>query len=175
MRDTDIARPLELELQKLFGETSYRLERKDCTGKYRGHTDYTLVFGSGRRLYIGLDERNYINSLWEQLRAIRHFRARQAENTQRINAVLSEHDTPFCHAEAEIVPYDGTNSLTLYAAVVLTMNCGVQFVYRTSTMHGYLVGYDAPCFAFDGCMEHLLQDACGKMAYTSLLTEKAAA
>lgn len=60
MTDTEIARPLELELQKLFGEDSYRLERRPCTGKYRGHTDYTLVFGSGRRLYIGLDQRNYL-------------------------------------------------------------------------------------------------------------------
>ena len=28
MTDAEIARPLELELQKLFGEDSYRLERK---------------------------------------------------------------------------------------------------------------------------------------------------
>lgn len=60
MNDMEIARPLELELQKLFGENSYRLERRPCTGKYRGHTDYTLVFGSGRRLYVGLDQRNYL-------------------------------------------------------------------------------------------------------------------
>ena len=64
MIDTEIARPLELELQKLFGENSYQLERRPCTGKYREHTDYTLVFGSGRRLYIGLDRRNYLNSLY---------------------------------------------------------------------------------------------------------------
>ena len=91
MTDAEIARPLELELQRLFGEDSSQLERRPCTGKYRGHTDYTLVFGSGRRLYIGLDQRNYLNSLWDNLRAIRHFRAHQAENTRRINAVLSAH------------------------------------------------------------------------------------
>lgn len=175
MIDTEIARPLELELQKLFGEDSYRLERRPCTGKYRGHTDYTLVFGSGRRLYIGLDQRNYLNSLWEKLRAIRHFRAHQAENTQRINAVLAAHDTPFCRAEAEIVPYDGISDLTLYAVVVLHTSCGVRFVYRTSNMHGCLVGYKASCFAFDSCMAHLLQDACGKMAYTSVLPMQGAA
>ena len=73
MIDTEIARPLELELQKLFGENSYQLERRPCTGKYREHTDYTLVFGSGRRLYIGLDKRNYLNGLWDKLRAMRHF------------------------------------------------------------------------------------------------------
>ena len=70
MTDTEIARPLELELQALFGEDSYQLERRHCTGKYRGHIDYTLVFGSGRRLYIGLDQRNYLNGLWDKLRAM---------------------------------------------------------------------------------------------------------
>lgn len=175
MTDTEIARPLELELQSLFGETSYQLERRPCTGKYHGHTDYSLIFGSGRKLYVGLDQRNYINNLWEHLRAIRHFRAHQAENSQRINAVLSEHDTPFCRAEVEIVPYDGISNLTLYAAVVLSTNCGARFVYRTFTMHGFLVGYDGPCFAFEDCMEHLLTDSCGRMTYTHLLTEACAA
>lgn len=175
MTDTEIARPLELELQALFGEDSYQLERRHCTGKYRGHIDYTLVFGSGRRLYIGLDQRNYLNDLWDKLRAIRYFREHQAENTQRINAVLSAHDTPFCCAEVEIVPYDGTSSLTLYAVVVLHTNCGARFVYRTTNMHGCLVGYDSPCFDFDRCMAHLLQDTRGKMAYTSVLTTQNAA
>lgn len=175
MTDTEIARPLELELQKLFGEDSYRLERRPCTGKYRGHTDYTLVFGSGRRLYIGLDQRNYLNSLWDKLRAIRYFRAHQAENTQRINAVLSAHETPFCCGEAEIMPYDETNSLTLYAVVILSTHCGVRFVYRTANMHGCLVGYEGPCFYFDECMKHLLKDSGGKMAYTRVLPMQGAA
>lgn len=175
MTDAEIARPLELELQTLFGEDSCQLERRHCTGKYRGHMDYTLVFGSGRRLYIGLDQRNYLNGLWDKLRAIRHFREHQAENTQRINVVLSAHDTPFCRGSVEIVPYDGTSDLTLYAVVVLHTSCGVRFVYRTTNMHGFLVGYSGPCFDFDRCMTHLLQDACGKMAYTSVLTIQNAA
>lgn len=175
MNDTETACPLERELQELFGETSYRLERKPCIGKYQGHTDYTLVFGSGRRLYIGLDKRNYINSLWDHLRAIRHFRARQEENTQRINATLSAHRTPFSKASVEIVPYDGTGNLTIYAAVVLSAGNGTRFVYRTSTMHGYLVGYEGPCFAFESCMAHLVKDVCGKMGFTHLLAEKDAA
>lgn len=175
MTDIEIARPLELELQTLFGEGSCQLERRHCTGKYRGHMDYTLVFGSGRRLYIGLDQRNYLNGLWDQLRTIRHFRDHQVENTQRINAVLSAHDTPFCHAEVEIVPYDGASNLTLYAVVVLHTRCGVRFVYRTTNMHGCLVGYKGPCFDFDRCMAHLLQDTCGKMTYTSVLTTQNAA
>ena len=175
MIDAEIARPIEQELTSLFGEESYRLERRPCTGKYRGHTDYTLVFGSGRRLYIGLDQRNYLNSLWDKLRAIRYFRAHQAENTQRINAVLSAHETPFCCGEAEIVPYDETNSLTLYAAVILSTRCGVRFVYRTANMHGCLVGYEGPCFYFDECMKHLLKDSGGKMAYTRVLPMQGAA
>ena len=175
MTDTEIARPLELELQTLFGEDSHRLERKPCTGKYRGHTDYTLIFGSGRKLYIGLDQRNYFNGLWYKLRAIHHFREHQAENTQRINAVLSAHDTPFCRGSVEIVPYDGTSDLTLYAVVVLHTSCGVRFVCRTTNMHCCLVGYSGPCFDFDRCMAHLLQDACGKMAYTSVLNTQDAA
>jgi len=175
MIDTETSRPLERELQELFGETSYQLERRPCIGKYRGHTDYTLVFGSGRRLYIGLDERNYINSLWDHLRAIRHFRAHQEENTQRINAALSAHEAPFSHASAEIVPYDGAGSLTLYAAVILSTDCGVRLVYRTPAMHGYLVGYKGPCFAFEKCMADMLEDACGKMKQTHLQVEDAAA
>ena len=71
MIDTEIARPLELELQELFGEDSYQVEHRPCTGTSCGHWDYTLVFGSGRRLYIGLDRRNYLNSLYDHLRAIR--------------------------------------------------------------------------------------------------------
>ena len=175
MTDAEIARPLEQELQELFGEDSCQLERRPCTGKYRGHTDYTLVFGSGRRLYIGLDQRNYLNSLHDHLRAIRYFRTHQEENSRRINAVLAAHDTPFCCGEVEIMPYDNTNDLTLYAVVILSTRCGVRFVYRTTNMHGCLVGYKAPCFDFDSCMAHLLQDACGKMAYTSVLPMQDAA
>jgi len=175
MTDTEIARPLERELQELFGEDSYQLERRPCTGKYRGHTDYTLVFGSGRRLYVGLDQRNYLNNLHDHLRAIRYFREHQKENTQRITNLLKAHNTPFCRGEAEIMPYDGTSSLTIYAVVVLHTSCGVRFVYRTTNMHGCLVGYKAPCFDFDSCMAHLLQDACGKMAFTSALPMQDAA
>lgn len=175
MIDRMIAQRVEQELCGLFGEAAYQLEVSPCSGKYRGHTDYTLVFGSGRRLYVGLDERNYVNSLYDHLRAIRHFRAHQAENTRRINAVLKEHNTPYCRASVEVIPYGGTSNLTLYAAVILNTSGGMQFVYRTFTMHGFLVGYEAPCYAFDGCMAHLLQDARGKMAYTSVLTMKDAA
>lgn len=166
---TDVVHSLESELQNLFGENSYCLERKACTGKYRGHTDYTLVFGSGRRLYIGLDKRNYLNGLRDKLKAIRHFREHQAENTRRINDLLSAHDTPYLRGDVEIVPYDSTKSLAVYAAVILTAIDGVQFVYRTSTMHGYLIGYDAPCFDFDSNAEHMLKDICGEMSYTSIL------
>lgn len=85
MTDAEIARPLEQELQELFGEDSCQLERRPCTGKYRGHTDYTLVFGSGRRLYVGLDQRNYLNGLHDHLRAI-----------YEQMLMLPNSDTPIC-------------------------------------------------------------------------------
>lgn len=170
MNDRMIAQQVEQELCGLFGETTYRLELRHCTGKYRGHTDYTLVFGSGRRLYVGLDARNYINSLRDHLRDIRHFRDYQEENTRRINAVLKEHDTVFCSAKVEIVPYDSSNDLTLYAAVVLFMSVGVQLVYRTPQMHFFLTGCEREWCSFDNCMEDMLKDFCGKKRCPSVLT-----
>lgn len=175
MLDSEIASPLEDEIRKLFGETSCRLERRPCHGKYAGHTDYTLVFGSGRRLYVGLDERNYLNSLWDHLRAIRYFRAHQAENSKKIQAVLAAHNTPFSSAEAAIVPYDGTKDLTLYAVVVLSTQSGRRLVYRTPSMHGCLVGYDAPYSAFESCMTQLLQDIRDGMKSIRFLNENCAA
>ena len=53
-------RLLEEAIQRLFGETSYQVIRTPCRGKYHGHSDYSLVFGSGRKLYVGLDQRNYV-------------------------------------------------------------------------------------------------------------------
>ncbi len=40
------AKQLEAELTRLFGETSYRVEKRACRGKYRGHNDYSLVWTS---------------------------------------------------------------------------------------------------------------------------------
>ena len=51
-------RLLEWTLQRLFGETSYHVERSPCRGKFRGHNDYSIVFGSGRKLFISQDQRN---------------------------------------------------------------------------------------------------------------------
>lgn len=169
MSDMMNARQLELELQALFGETSSQLECKPCQGKYRGHTDYALVFGSGRRLYVGLDQRNYLPKLREHLESIRHFRTHQAENTEKIKAALAARDTPFCDAAADILPYDGTSDLTIYAVVLLTMSYGIRLVYRTTNMHYYLVGCTADWCSFDVCIAHLLADACGKMSYTRIL------
>lgn len=175
MTDTEIARTLELELQSLFGEDSYQLERRLCTEQCRRHTAYSLIFGSGRKLFVGLDQRYYIINLREQLRAIRHFYAHQAENSRRINAVLSEHDTPFCRAEVDILPYDGTSNLTLHPAVVLYTDCGVRFVYCTFAMHGFLLGYEWLHVTFEDCMKHLLTDSCGRRTFTHLLPEDCAA
>lgn len=60
---------MEEELTTLFGEKSYVVIRKPCSGKYHGHNDYTIVFGSGRHLYVGLDKRNYArnsNLIWNR-------------------------------------------------------------------------------------------------------------
>lgn len=54
------AKPLEEAIRRLFGEKSYQVVRTPCRGKYRGHNDYSIVFGSGRVLYIGIDQRNYV-------------------------------------------------------------------------------------------------------------------
>lgn len=160
---------LEQEITTLFGETSWQLERRPCRGKYRGHTDYTLVFGSGCRLYVGLDKRNYLNKLRERLQDIRHFREHQAENTEKIRGVLAENDTPFCDAEVGIVPDYGSSYLSIYAVVILHLKHGIRLVYRNTYMHGFLVGYEGSCFSFEDCMAHLLEDSCGEMACTYLL------
>lgn len=162
------ALPLELELQRLFGETSYHVERTPCRGKYRGHSDYSIVFGSGRTLPVGLDQRNYLKGLQEQLSYIRNFRAHQAENTAKVNAILQEHDTPFCNAEVGIVPCHGDRNLILYAVIILTHKSGVQFVYRETGLHYLLVSEGKSWRTLDECMAHLLKDSCGEMNYTKV-------
>ena len=93
---------LERTLQRLFGETSYHVEKTPCRGKFRGHNDYSIVFGSGRKLFIGQDQRNYLNDLRKQIGLIQHFRDHQAENTEKIKAVLAAHDTPFCDVAVDL-------------------------------------------------------------------------
>lgn len=156
---------LEQELMCLFHETTYRVVKTPCRGKYRGYNDYSLEFGSGRRIFISVGWRNYLPKLRENLDHIQYFRAHQAENTARVKAFLAAHDTPFRDAAVEIVPYDGSNDLTVYAVVILTHQSGVKIRYRTTNLHYVLVSGDNKMDSFDGCMAHLLQDACGKMAY----------
>lgn len=162
------AKPLEEAIQRLFGETSYQVIRTPCRGKYRGHSDYSLEFGSGRRLYIGIDQRNYVPKLREHLGYIRYFREHQAENTEKIKAVLASNDTPYRDAALEIVPYDGTMDLNVYAVVILTHQSGLKIRYRTTNLHYVLVAGDNIMNTFDSCMEHLLQDACGDMSYCTV-------
>ena len=114
--------------------------RKPCRGKYRGHNDYSIVFGSGRELYIGIDQRNYVPKLKEQLGYIQYFREHQAENTEKIKAFLD-------------------------AVVILTHEGGLKIRYRTTNMHYYLVGGDNGWYTFEECMAHLLEDSCGEMSY----------
>ena len=143
-------RLLEWTLQRLFGETSYHVERSPCRGKFRGHNDYSIVFGSGRKLFIGQDQRNYLNGLRKQVGLIQHFR---------------DHDTPFCDAAVEIVPYNGSTDLVVYGVVILTHQSGAQLLYRETAMHFYLVDGEKHGYSFDKCMAHLLKDACGERAY----------
>jgi len=157
---------MEQELTELFGETTYRLERSPCRGKYRGHFDYTLVFGSGRRLYIGLDKRNYTRGLTEQLEHIRHFRAHQQENDKWIKETVLQCSNLVTDVYTDIVPYDGTKDLAVYAAVILVMKNGAKLLYRTSTMHWFLVGMQAEWCSCESCLSHLLSDFGGKREYT---------
>ena len=156
---------LERTLQRLFGETSYHVEKTPCRGKFRGHNDYSIVFGSGRKLFIGQDQRNYLNDLRKQIGLIQHFRDHQAENTEKIKAVLAAHDTPFCDVAVDISPYPGTNDLVVYGVVVLTHQSGTKLMYRETNMHYFLVSGDRDWHPFDECMAHLLKDACGERAY----------
>lgn len=162
------AAQLEQELMRLFHETAYRVVKKPCRGKYRGYNDYFLEFGSGRTIYISTGWRNYLPKLREHLGYIRYFRAHQAENTARVKAALAAHNAPFCDAAVEIVPYDGKNDLTLYAVVILTHQSGIKIRYRTTNLHYVLVNGDNRMDTFDSCMEHLLQDSCGEMAYCTV-------
>lgn len=156
---------LEIELTKLFGEESYRVVRNPCCGKYQGHNDYSIVFGSGKKLYIGIDRCNYVKGLREQLEQIKNFRAHQAENTAKLQAALQQHDTPFCSARVEIMPYPGTNDLIVYGVVVLTARNGMEVSYQTSNMHYALTGDGTGWARLENCIPHLLQDVCGDMAY----------
>lgn len=158
-------RLLEWTLQRLFGETSYYVERSPCRGKFRGHNDYSIVFGSGRKLFIGQDQRNYLSGLRKQVGLIQHFRDHQAENTEKIKAALAAHNTPFCDAAVEIVPYNGSTDLVVYGVVILTHQSGAQLLYRETAMHFYLVDGEKHGYSFDKCMAHLLKDACGERAY----------
>jgi len=175
MNSRQEAAQMEAELQQLFGETSLRLERSPCRGKYRGHNDYTLVFGSGRRLYIGLDARNYLPGLREKLGQIRYFRAHQAENTEKIKSLVLSHDTPFCDAAVDILPYPGSRDLCVYAVVILTSKAGPKLVYRETGLHYYLVSGDSGWDTAEKCLGFFLQDISGKMAYCMGLEEESPA
>ncbi len=152
------AKRLEEELTRLFGETSYQVEKRACRGKYRGHDDYSLVFGSGRKLYIGLDRRNYVQKLREHLGYIRYFRDHQAEYTAKVRAAVLANDTPFTDAAVDIMPYDDSCDLCLYAVVILSTDCGIRFVYRETTMHYALVSPGVGRYSFDACIEEMLKN-----------------
>lgn len=174
MNQKEIIAQMEEEITSLFGESAYRVERSPCRGKYRGHNDYSLVFGSGKKLYIGLDWRNYAEKLREKLEQIRHFRAHQVENTEKIRTVVRESGLPFNDASVEIRPCDGSRDLCVYAVVILSTKCGIRFLYRETSMHYYLTGCDGKWCAFDRCVQIMRNDILGEMRCTRVLTEDAA-
>ena len=159
---------IERSLQYLFGEKNYLVERRPCTGKFRGHYDYSIVFGSGRRLFIGQDQRNYLRGLRKQEKLIRYFREHQSENTEKIKAALAAHNAPICDAAVDVVPYDGSTDLVVYGVVILTQQDGQKLLYRETTMHNYLVDGEKSGCSFDECMDHLLKDVCGDRAYCKI-------
>ncbi len=163
-------RQMEAELTSLFGEETYRKERTPCRDKYRGQYDYSLVFGSGLTLFVSLGHQRYADKLRDHLEEIRSFRANQEENRRKIKADILAQSDLFSDVHVEILPYDHTNHLTVYAAVILTMKNGLELVYRTTGMHYYLVGCKADWCTYDRYIAHLLQDALGEMRYTSLLS-----
>ena len=164
---------METELTALFGEQSYYVERTACRGKYHGHNDYSIVFGSGYRLYIGIDRRNYAAHLREQLEKIRAFRARQEENCEKIRSAVMAKCDLFTDVQLGILPHEHSKDLVVYAVVILTTKAGPRLVYRTTNMHYYLVGVWADWCGFEKCVAHLLEDVTGEMRYTRLLAGEA--
>lgn len=174
LKATQETKKLEKELTRLFGESSYRVEKKTCRGKYRGHNDYSLVFGSGRTLYIGIDRRNYIQGLRERLESIRYFRDHQAEYTEKVKAAVLASDTPFVDAAVDIMPRETCNFLAVYAVIVLSTNCGIRFVYRETMMHYALTSPAVGKYSFDACVENMLKDIHGGMHCTQPIIEEIA-
>lgn len=103
---------------------------------------------------------------------IRHFRAHQQENTERLQALLAEHETPYCDAFPSLLPWPGECHYSVQAVVVLKHTNGLKFVYRETNMHYFLMCGDISWHTFEKCSAHLLKDACGDMGYTSLYQEE---
>ena len=152
---------MDEELTTLFGEKSYVVIRKPCSGKYHGHNDYTIVFGSGRHLYVGLDKRNYARNLQSHLEEIRAFRANQEDNRKKIKAAVLAKSNQFSDVRVEIRPYEDTMDLTLYAVVILVLQNNQEFIYRSTNMHYYLVGAQRAWCGYEYCLDQLMSSLCG--------------
>ena len=160
---------MEREIQCLLGESSYTVRRHPCRGECRGKNDYILEFDSGRQLFISLGYRNYAAKLKENLDNLRYFRKHQVENGARIKEALLQKTTRYTDAEVDLAPTSIDEFMAVYAVVILTTAAGIKLVYRETSMHYCLIGYDLEWCAFDHCLKHFLEDACGEMKYTHLL------
>ena len=128
-----------------------------------------MEFGSGRQLFISLGYRNYVAKLKENLDNLRYFRRHQIENGARIKEALLQKTTRYTDVEVDLAPTSIDEFMSVYAVVILTTAAGIKLVYRETSMHYCLIGYDLEWCAFDHCLKHLLEDACGEMKYTRLL------
>lgn len=160
---------MEREIQSLLGESSYTVSRRPCRGKYRGKNDYVMEFSSGRKLFISMGYSNYAAKLKENLDALRNFRKHRAEYSARIKEALLQKTDCYVNAEVGLAPISVDEIMAVYAVVILTMSTGIKMIYRETSMHYCLIGYDHEWCAFDKCLKHLLEDACGEMKYTHLL------
>ena len=152
---------MEEELTALFGEKSYVVTCKPCSGRYHGHKDYSIVFGSGRQLYVGLDRRNYARNLQSHLEQIRAFRANQEDNRKKFKAAVLAKSNLISDVRVEIRPYDNTMDLALYAVVILVLQDNQEFIYRSTNMHYYLVGAQRAWCGYEYCLDYLLSSLCG--------------
>lgn len=125
---------MEQKLCNLYGESDYQVIRRACTGDYRGHYDYSIVFASGQRLYVGLDRTGYERGLPDELAAIQHFRSHQTENTDALQKAIQTIKTDFVTAQVQILPHMD-NSLCVWAGAILTSKTGLKFKYRETGLH----------------------------------------
>lgn len=130
------------DLARMFGAERWAVEKDACTGDYRGHYDYSVRFHGVGRLYLGIDRRGMENGTVEALKTIRHFRAHQEQNSEKITAILKEEFPAISAASVDVIPNEYASSdLCVWAALRLTVY-GVEVPYRETWLHYCLTHED---------------------------------